>query len=117
MKWPWVSRELYEAEREARVRTESAFSAVEHENNDVRHENQRLVDIIVSLKRDGFTAPTAPADVPAEPALPGAIEDALDYLLLDGAQRREHEAYARRWLAEGADAREVRRRLIDGEAE
>jgi hypothetical protein len=93
MRWPFVSRELLEREREI--------------NTWLRAQNETLFNQLIAMKRDGFAMPgkTRVVEPPAEPEVTGLrraegkkfVEQATRQIMNDtGAARADAEREARR---------------------
>lgn len=112
MRWPWVSREAYDAVTRERNYLAGRLDA---------HELQQtgLVNHILTMRREGFAPKpeeTAPVNSPAA-KLPRVIEQALDKIGLYGTQRMQMETWAWRQLDKGGvdvDPAQVAADLLQG---
>lgn len=118
MRLPFVSRRAYDDMwRRCQELEDAAGAAAEHARSE-RAEVRRLTDLLLDMKRDGFTrpAPDAPAPEPDKP-LPEAVRDVLAWLRREGFtddEIRTEERTARALLDSGMDDAAVAATLQHG---
>lgn len=111
MKFPFVPRSTYDLlDRILDMQTEALHAAVE--------ENQRVHQLLLEMKREGYAVATTQPVVAASPLapLPPIVSAAVGSIPMSESERVQIETQCRAWLEEGVSAEEVRRRIYDGEA-
>ena len=107
MSWPVVGRWTADLLREELARAHRAREAAEARAD-------RLTGELQALKREGFVAPPAPLDLPAEPDLPPAVADALDGLGLTTAEYAREAARLRPLIDAHEPTSAVLRAIYEG---
>lgn len=117
MKWPWVSRELYDA-----VQGVANRLVIERQDDATRYADllanyDALVQQIVTMRKEGFVAePKAPPAPPAREPLPPVVVAAIAQRSQPNTkERRLLDGTARQLLDEGMNAESAAADILAGE--
>lgn len=113
-RWPWVPRELYNACQGVANRLLQDRDRAEAQLTEVRKQYDRLVEVALGMKKEGYVPQEPLREPPPEPTLPSVVEEAIAQRAFDPPSIRHLQGWARQALT-GAEAEQVAQRILDGE--